>query len=188
MSTIGRITRKLSAVAAVFAVTALASSPAHALNNNAPNLTIGGYGVSVGANVFCDKASRSMTVTESTSTMQSSGPFGPVAGPYDAGQWVRYNVWARDITASKWTQIYSWSPWAYIKTLTSTMYVERLQVPADLGTNRVFGSAGHSYQVLVQVDWWTGKDNVANITPNYSQVYKTDAYNTYYFEPSMCQF
>ena len=188
MITIGRIASKLSAVAAVFAVSALVASPANALDNNAPNLTVGGYGVSVGADVYCDKATRTMTVNERTSTMQSSGPSGPVAGPYDAGQWVRYNVWARETAAASYTQIYSWSQWRYISTVTSTPYVERLEIPAELGTNRVTGAAGHNYQVIVQIDWWTGKDNIANITPSYSQILKTSPYTTYYLEPSKCVF
>lgn len=45
----------------------------------------------------------------------------------------------------------------------------------NLGTNRVIESAGHTYQVLVQVDWRTGKASIANVTPERSQVNRADA-------------
>lgn len=179
----------LAPLAAATVMIAMTVSPALAMGDNAPNLTVAGYGVFVGANVFCDKAARTMTVSARTSTMQAYGYAGGMAaGPYDNGQWVRYNVWARDINAASWTQMYSWSKWDWKQTLTSTSLVERLPVPADLGTNLVLGSAGHNYQILVQIDWWTNKDNVANITPTYSQVLKTDNFNTYYYNPSSCSF
>jgi hypothetical protein len=177
-----------SCLSAAMATGLVAASPAAAVANNAPNLTIGGYGVSVSADVSCDKATRTMTVSESASTMQASGLYGPIVGPYDNGQWVRYNVWARNTRTTTWTQIYTWSPWQFIAGVSSTPLVERLQNVTDLGTNRVTGAAGNNYQILVQVDWWTGRDNIVNVTPSYTQPYRTDAYNVYYLHPSACSF
>ena len=33
----------------------------------------------------------------------------------------------------------------------------------DFNTDKLTGKAGHGYQALPQVDYWTGKSNVANI-------------------------
>lgn len=48
--------------------------------------------------------------------------------------------------------------------------------------------AGHNYQALVQIDWWNGQDNIADITPVYYQAYDADGLNTYHFNPSRCVF
>ena len=80
--------------------------------------------------------------------MQAYGFAGPTTGPYDGGQWVRYNVFARDIEVSTWTPVYTWSAWQWVPGAVSTMYVERLTVPADLGSNVVDGTPGHNYAVL----------------------------------------
>lgn len=157
-------------------------------SNNAPNYTVAGYGVNVSSTTFCDKASRTMTINAQTSVMQAYGYGGMTTGPYDSGQWVRYNVWARDVNGGAWTQIYTWSKWTYISGITSTPYIERLAWLTDLGTNRVIGTAGHSYETLVQIDWWTNKENIVNFFPVYTQVFKTDNFNSYTFNPSRCSF
>jgi hypothetical protein len=181
-----RLRRLLAPLCLAATLTTLAAAPTLAADNNAPNVTINGYGASVGANVACDAASHTMSVSARATTLETMGWLGVTSGPYDAGQWLRYNVWARDITASEYTPIYAWSEWQVVKSVTSTQYVERLDVPQDLGTSVVTGRAGHNYQILVQVDWWTGTDNIANVLPAYTQSYTADAFNTYHLEPGYC--
>lgn len=50
-------------------------------------------------------------------------------------------------------------------------------------SNKVFGSAGHNYQVSVQIDWWTGTDNVASFVTSYTQILSGR-----YLNPSSCSF
>jgi hypothetical protein len=177
---------------ALLATAVLTGSPAQALDNNGTNLNIGGYGVAVAANVFCDKAARTMTVSGAATVMQANNGYGPVLGPYDNGQWLRYRVLARDIKSSGWSEVYSWSQWSYIKGFYSTgsllFGAERSPTLTDLGPLRVTGSAGHNYEVMMQVDWWTTKDNVANVPPTYTQNFRTDAFNTYPLNTSNCSF
>ncbi|MEO5965251.1 MAG: hypothetical protein ABIR11_07275 [Candidatus Limnocylindrales bacterium] len=181
-------TRRRATIASIglgLLLVAMTASPTLAFDNNAPNATVAGNGVSVSAFVACDAASGTMHVSATASTMQPEGFAGPVAGPYDAGQWVRYDVFAREVGANDWTEVYAWSNWEWIVSLTSTMYVEMLQVPQDLGASDVSGTVGHNYEILVQVDYWTGVENVVNVTPTYAQALATD-WNTYYLTPSYC--
>ena len=124
------------------------------------------------ASVACDAGNGTMTVSAQTTPMQAYGFAGPTTGPYDGGQWVRYNVFARDIEVSTWTPVYTWSAWQWVPGAVSTMYVERLTVPADLGSNVVDGFSGHNYAVLVQIDYWTGAENIGNVEPEYTQTYQ----------------
>lgn len=184
-----RITRVVVALAAAGTMALLTVSPAQAVNDNASNLTVAGQGVTAGASVTCDPTNKTLTISARTTTMEASGFAGPIAGPYDSGQWIRYNVWTRDADGNgDWAPLYSWSPWQWVTSLTSTAMVERLSVPVELGTNVGNGQPGHNYQALVQIDWWTGVDNVADITPVYYQAYTADPFNTYYFNPSRCVF
>jgi len=185
----GRIVGTIPVVAAVAIGLAMSASPIRAVDDNAPNVAIGGYGVHASASVLCDPANRSMTVTATASTMQASGFLGGItAGPYDNGQLVTYNVWARETTAAAWTQVYSWSPWQAIRSMFATADGALLVIPRDLGTNLVYGIAGHDYEVVIQISWWTGQANTANVTPTYFQSYRTDAFNTYIFNPTHCVF
>jgi hypothetical protein len=182
----GRLTRLLAPLLLAGTLATVAAAPTLAADNNAPNITINGYGASVGVHVACNAANHTMSVSTEATTLQTIGWLGVTTGQYDAGQWVRYNLWARDITASAFTPIYSWSEWQLVTSVTSTQHVERLDLPQDLGTNVVTGTARANYEILVQVDWWTGADNIVNVVPVYSQTYTADAYNTYVFEPGYC--
>jgi hypothetical protein len=170
---VSRPRRALSSAvaAAALATTLLAvtAAPTLAYGNNGPSATLGGYGVTVGASVGCDPRSATMTVSASATTMQASGMLGPTVGPYDAGQWIRYNVFSRELGAASWTQVYNWSNWQWIVSTSGNGDVQIVS-PVDLGTNNlVTGTPGHNYEVLVQIDYWTGVENVINVTPSYSQ-------------------
>ena len=189
MRAIGRIANALrvATVATMMVVTSV--SPALAVDDNAPNLTLGGYGVNASASVICDPLTRSLTVTARASAMQGVSYSGGVTyGPYDNGQWLTYNVWAREVTAPNWTLLYDWSMWQFIDTFTDDPNRGVLITPVDLGVNVVNGAAGHNYQALVQISWYTNQMNVANVTPVYHQIYRADDFNTYPFNPTRCIF
>jgi hypothetical protein len=180
-------TRRLAIATTMLMV--LSVSPVRAVEDNAPNLIVAGYGVHASASVSCDASNRSMVVTASASTMQASSYSGGVtSGPYDDGQLVTYNVWAREVNAPFWSQMYSWSQWQRIKTFNLSADGIVLIIPVDLGTNVVYGSPGHDYQVVVQIAWLTDQPNIANITPTYYQSYRADDFNTYPFNPTRCVF
>lgn len=181
-----RFARLLAPLCLAAAVTAVAAGPTFAVGNNGPDITVAGFGATATVYVGCDAVNHSMTVSAKATTFQSMGLYGPVVGPYDAGQWIRYNVWAREINASEYTPVYTWSSWQWITSLSSTMYIERMISAQDLGTNVVNGAAGHGYEVKVQVDWWTGAENVVDVQPTYSQTYTSDPFNTWYLQPGYC--
>ena len=146
-----------------------------------------GYKATTTASVSCDDATNTMSVSAYATTMQAQGFYGPTTGVYDAGQWMRYNVFARELGASSWTQVYTWSSWQWIVSLQPTsMSGVTMQSPQNLGTSVVNGTDGHSYEVLVEIDFWTDRENVFDVTPSYSQALQTDAFNTFYFTPGYC--
>ena len=162
----------LASVAAAALIVVINVSPAHAEFAQA-TLDVAGYGVTAYATVECNDVTQTMDVSARTSTMEARNWLGAwISGPYDNGQWVRYDVLARDISVQSWTEVYTWSPWYWISTLTwpsPDMPDMHVTVPAELGSNRVSGAALHDFEVMVQVDWWTGQDNVASIPTTYSE-------------------
>jgi hypothetical protein len=175
----------LAAFASAFAV--LGAAPAQAVNDNGPNLTFNGWGVSAGTSVSCNQASVRMTVQTTTSTTGVYGFAGQVASPYDAGQYISHRVWARDVNTARWTLIYNWAPWTRYQTMLAVGDGWVVQ-PAVIGNDVVYGAAGHNYFVLVEVDYWTGRDNVVTLPTTYFQSYRADSFNTYPFETSRCTF
>jgi|GEM_PF-3432956 len=167
----------LVVISAVLTVAGASAANAD-LINNAPNLTVAGYGVAATTSVVCDPATHTMSVTGRTSVMLQPDSFGGYTnGPFDNGQYVRYSVWSRDVNGGAWAVNYSFGQWFAIKGVSSTPYVDRLMNVTDFNTYKLTGKAGHSYQALVQVDYRTGKTNVANIPSTYTQWIKKAGYS-----------
>ena len=117
--------------------------------------------------------------------MTPQGPSGPMAGPYDAGQYMRHNVFVREAGQSEWTLIFTWSPWGWVQssTVSGMFTIDRM---ADLGSDVISVTPGHAYEVLVQIDFWTGVSNVINVTPDYGEV--TDgSIPSYILSPGVCR-
>ena len=132
------------------------SAPAQAADSITA-FTVAGYNVQAGASVVCNNAQRTMTVSARASTMQATGPFGPMPGPYDNGQYFTYRVLVRDMTSTTWGVTYSWGQWSWIKGkyASGDFLFPTMNAFPDLGIST---RAGHNYQVIFQFDWWTGKE------------------------------
>jgi hypothetical protein len=89
-----RLGRLLAPLGLAVAVATMSAAPAFAAGNNAPNLTSNGYDASVASYVACNASNGTMTVSVTATTLQSIGWLGQTTGPFDGGQWIRYNVWA----------------------------------------------------------------------------------------------
>ena len=96
------------------------ASSTMAFNPNQPNGYLAGFGVNVGAHVVCDDANHRMWVSAEAMVMTAQGTAGPMPGPYDAGQYLRYNVFVREVGQADWWPIYSWSPWIWTTTRASS--------------------------------------------------------------------
>jgi hypothetical protein len=151
---------------------------------------VGGYGVDVSASVYCIPPG-TMEVSARTGTMQKYSYFGTEDGPYDNGQWVNYRVWARDVNAASWIEVYGWSGWRWIVPLILRPDADLKigGIPVDLGTNLVSGTAGQTYEVLIEIGWWTDKINLAAITPEYHKWIPRIGYiGGQYYDASSCAF
>jgi hypothetical protein len=180
--TIQRLTTSLASLGLAALVACAAAGPAAAAE------PVNGYTVTAYGSVGCDAATSTMSVSAFAMTWQGEGALlGWQPTEYDAGQWMRYDVLVREVGQTDWTTIYTWSDWSFVTTMTINGDMA-INTPAELGTSVVQGVAGHAYEVLVQVDFWTGVDNVYDTETTYTQTLSTSPYSTYYLNPSACWF
>lgn len=151
-----------------------------------------GYKGYASASVLCSPTTGTMTVTATARTLTLEGFYGPIPGPYDQGQFMRYDVLTRELGTAGWQTSYTWSPWQWVVSQIRSGDGS-VSVPRDLGTSALRGLAGHAYEVLVQVDFWKGLDFVVDVTdPRYQSTLYLDpsnptSYNTYPLTTSYCQ-
>jgi hypothetical protein len=156
-----------------------------AFNTNRPDAMLGGYGVNVAARVTCDEAHHQLVIETTAMVMTPQGPNGPTAGPYDAGQWVRQSVFYRADGQANWTPALNWSAWGVLVSSVrdGDFTIDRM---TDIGTNALSVTPGHSYEILVLVDYWTGVENVIDVTPSYG-VPTDGSISTYNLSPGVCR-
>jgi hypothetical protein len=164
-----------AAMVASIAAPALAATP------------VSRYTLTAYSNVGCNAANATMSVSASVTTMQGEGFLGGyVPTEYDAGQWMRYRVFAREIGQAAWTPVFTWSAWEWVQSMTFSGEVS-INSPVSLGTSVVQGTPGHRYEARVQVDYWTGQENLYEAPASYSQTLSIGWY-TYDVTPSFCTF
>lgn len=170
--------RKAVAVLALAGVlTAMAASSASAGGYVFTN----GYSADASAGVQCNRVNHTMTLSNISAGAMAKTPYGGVnsggyaPGLFDKGQYVRYDVLTR-VDNGGWTTLYSFSPWILITGVTvipGTVFADPLYLFQQSVLNPrnivISGRAGHTYQVLVQVDWYTGgsTSTYANVYPFY---------------------
>lgn len=176
-NTVRRLAGSLVSLGLATLVVAGAAGPAQASS---------GYQVTAYSSVGCDASTSSMAVTAYAMTWQPDS-LGWQPGEYDNGQYMSYNVLVRERGQADWTTIYTWSDWTFIRSMSINGDMA-INTPTEIGTSVVQGVAGHTYEVLVQVNFWTGQENVYNAETKYTEPLSTSPYSTYWFNPSACWF
>ena len=173
-----RVSRLFAAATTAFAVAAVT-----ALGTGTAQAATWGGGQIVSSGVACNHGARTMDVSASTSQMYNYAA-------YVNGQWVRYRVFTRDVTRSTgaWVPSTGWSAWQWVNGTsaggTFGTYDTTVRQSVDIGTTRLYGTAGHNYQASVQYDWWMGSDAIGS-DPDMTF---TESYSYFYFNPSRCVF
>jgi hypothetical protein len=146
------------------------------------NATNWGGGQITGSGVGCNRLTHTFAVEAAASQMFSYSA-------YRNGQYVRYRVYTRDVTYnanSSYVISANWSPWVWVNGLSYGGTFGTFDVPIyrtiTIGSTRFWGTAGHSYQALVEYDWWMGKD-VTGVDPN--AIY-TEKSGLFYFDTTRC--
>lgn len=141
-----------------------------------------GYRAEASAQVYINRVNHTMTLRNISASAMAKIPYyssGYTPGVFDKGQPVRYDVQTR-VNYGGWTTLYSWSNWILIKGMTVTPgtslydplynFYQSVLNPRNIV---ISGRAGHTYQVRVQVAWYTGyytsayKIYPVNVTPTY---------------------
>jgi hypothetical protein len=146
------------------------------------------YEFTANSNVFCDSAAATMSVSAYSTTFQGIDALGAIVPTtYDEGQYLRYRVLVREDGQTAWTEIYTWSAWQLVRSKTGNGAITMVS-PVHLGTSVVQGAPGHVYEVLAQVDFWTGVSNVHDVPTHYDQSIVFNGFDTRYVTPGRCSF
>jgi hypothetical protein len=144
------------------------------------------YSFDAYANVVCDSSNATMSVSAHATTFQGIDALGAIVPTsYDDGQYMRYRVLVREDGQAAWTEIYTWSAWQLVRSKTGNGSITMVS-PVHLGTSVVQGASGHVYEVLAQVDFWTGVSNVHDVPTHYDQAIVLNAFDTRYVTPGRC--
>jgi hypothetical protein len=101
---------------------------------------------------YCDYSSRLISVSAYASQMPQ----------YTNGQFISYQIYLQDTTTGVTWLAASWAPWQKINAQIAAGGVlteGTVTRPKLLGTTALYGTRGHGYRVVVQYDWWTGRDS-----------------------------
>ena len=143
----------------------------------AANATTWNNGQLSTSGTYCDYNSRLIAVSAYASQMPN----------YTNGQYIRYRIFTQDTNTGVTTLSASWSAWQLINgqsPIGGVLTEGTVTQPKFLGTTNLYGARGHGYRVVVQYDWWTGKDNTG-YDPEMSYTEKYAGYTQTY---SACWF